>query len=93
MESVTGRLQEKGCEVCIINEDCLTTPDSPDILESPDLILTMGRCPETLAWIKRAGVRAVNPPEGVANCVRSRLLLPIFLAFSILKAGTVTSQA
>lgn len=73
MEAVADRLREKGCDVCLIGEDSLTFPDYIGSLESPDLILTMGRRPETIAWLKHSGVEAVNTPEGVENCSRSRL--------------------
>ena len=73
MEAVADRLRTRGCEVCIISEDSLASPDHPDYPESPDLILTMGRRPETLAWLKYSGVEVVNTPEGVENCARSRL--------------------
>ena len=77
MKAVTDRLKERDIEVCVISEDCLTSLDNLDstrLPESPDLILSMGRHPETLAWLKRAGVTTVNPPEGVENSARSRLL-------------------
>ena len=73
MEAVADRLRTRGCEVCIVSEDCLTSPDDSDSPASPDLILTMGRRPETLAWLKYSGVEVVNTPEGVENCARSRL--------------------
>ena len=73
MESVADRLREKGCGVCLISEDSLTFPNYTGSQESPDLILTMGRRPETIAWLKHTGVEAVNTPEGVENCSRSRL--------------------
>ena len=73
MEAVADRLRARDCEVCFISEDNLSSLDHPDSPESPDFILTMGRWPETLAWLKRTGVKAVNTPEGVENCVRSRL--------------------
>ena len=74
MEAVADRLREKGCEVCLISEDNLKSLDCQGNQGFPDLILTMGRRPETLAWLKHIGVETVNPPEGIENCARSRLL-------------------
>ena len=74
MMAVADRLRTRDFEVCLISEDCLTSPDYQDCQETSDLILTMGRRPETLAWLNHAGVKAINTSEGVENCARSRLL-------------------
>ena len=66
LEAVTHRLKDKGCEVSIIDEDAV-------VGAAPDLILTMGRQPETLAWLKTVDAEVINSPEGVENCTRSRL--------------------
>jgi hypothetical protein len=65
LEAVTHRLLDKGCEVSIIGEDVVGGI-------APDLILTMGRRPETLAWLKTVDAEVINSPEGVENCTRSR---------------------
>lgn len=69
LEAVADRLRQRGCEVRMIQE----TPEHPELAELPDLILTMGRLPETLAWLKTLSAIAINSPEGVAGCARSRL--------------------
>ena len=74
MNAVADRLRKKGWEVCLISEDNLKSLDCQGNQGLPDIILTMGRRPETLAWLKHIGVVTVNSPEGVENCVRSRLL-------------------
>ena len=76
LEAVTHRLQERGCEVNIIGEDAVGTPECPECpesLDTPDLILTMGRRPETLAWLKTTSAKVINSPTGVENCARNRL--------------------
>ena len=76
LEAVTHRLQNRGCEVNIIGEDAVGAPESPECpesLEAPDLILSMGRRPETLAWLKTVSAKVINSPTGVENCARNRL--------------------
>ena len=77
MEAVVDRLRVKDCEVCLVNEDNLVHPGASEILDSPeqlDLILTMGRCPETLDWLRHSNAVVINSPKGIENCVRSRLM-------------------
>lgn len=66
LEAVAGRLRAKGYDVRIVSET--------ETLEPTPCILTMGRLPETLAWLKTLqGVRIINSPEGIENCGRSHL--------------------
>lgn len=68
--AVTERLLRRGNDVRVVGEDHL---DGLTLSESPDLILTMGRRPETLAWLRTVGAEVVNSSEGIENCQRSRL--------------------
>ena len=75
-QAVVGRLQRQGDEVLLVSEDSLSHQDAPvcpDYLGKPDLVLTMARQPETLAWLKSIGVACINSPEGIGRCSRSRL--------------------
>lgn len=70
LAAVAERLQCKGHQVEMASEESLTAMGY-------DIILSMGRLPETLAWLQREqeqGARVVNTPEGISNCARSRLL-------------------
>lgn len=69
LEAVADRLRQQGCEVRMIQE----APKHPELAELPDMILTMGRLPETLAWLKTVGATVINSPEGIGNCARMRL--------------------
>ena len=55
--AVTERLLRRGNDVRVVGEDHL---DGLTLSESPDLILTMGRRPETLAWLRTVGAEVVN---------------------------------
>ena len=68
--AVTERLLRRGNDVRVVGEDHL---NGLTLSESPDLILTMGRRPETLAWLRTVGAEVVNSSEGIENCQRSRL--------------------
>ena len=68
--AVTERLLRRGNDVRVVGEDHL---DGLTLSESPDLILTMGRSLETLAWLRTVGAEVVNSSEGIENCQRSRL--------------------
>lgn len=70
LQAVIDRLQQRGHDVCLVSEDSLESQSFP---ESPDVILTMARCPETLERLKAFGVACINSPEGIANCAKSRL--------------------
>ena len=72
-QAVTDRLQRQGHEVRLLSEDCLDDSESPGCPDSPDLILTMARSPETLRWLESFGVVCINSTEGIANCAKSRL--------------------
>jgi len=68
LDAVGERLRRMGAEVSTFSEDSL------DASFPADTILTMGRRPATLAWLKSlTGVRIINAPEGIGNCSRYRL--------------------
>lgn len=68
--AVADRLRLRGDEVSVLQESQLAACQPP----VPDVVLTMGRAPETLAWLRSlGGVRIINSPEGITNCGRSRL--------------------
>lgn len=70
LEAVAVRLRGEGHTVRIVSEEQL--PDGEPLQEA--CIFSMGRLPETLAWLKSLhGVRVINTPEGIENCGRSRL--------------------
>lgn len=69
LDAVAEKLRQRGYEVRMIQEG----PGHPELTDMPDMILTMGRLPETLAWLKTFDVRIINSPQGVENCARSRL--------------------
>ena len=69
-QAVIDRLQRRGDDVLLVSED---SADSLEILEHPDLIVTMARRPETLRWLESFGVTCINSPEGIANCAKSCL--------------------
>ena len=70
MMAVVSRLQGRGCTVQVMSEEELP----PDIDASAfNLVLSMGRLPETLAWLKTLRVPVINNPLGVERCARSVL--------------------
>ena len=74
-QTVIYRLKEHGDEVCLVSEESLENlSESFENSESPDLVITMARQPETLMWLKSLGATCVNSPEGIERCTRSRLL-------------------
>jgi hypothetical protein len=70
LEAVAVRLRDEGYTVRIVHEKQLA-----DGQPHPDAcIFSMGRLPETLAWLKSLhGIKVINTPEGIENCARSRL--------------------
>ena len=77
LEAVAERLQQQGHQVEMVSEDTWGSfhlSEVPEALgERPLCVLTMGRLPETLAWLETQDVRVINTPEGVRNCARCRL--------------------
>ncbi len=69
MEAVLERLRTRGHEITVVSEEHLLQAEGLE----PELILSMGRCQETLRWLECRGVRTVNTPEGVSRCCRSVL--------------------
>lgn len=69
MTAVAERLRVLGHEVTVVSETRLPTVSE----QRPELILSMGRHPETLRWMESQGVRTVNTPKGIARCQRSVL--------------------
>ena len=67
MQAVVCRLQLAGHDVIIRSECELSHPLDFDIC------ITMGRKPETLAWLRRQSGRIVNTPDAVSACSRSNL--------------------
>ena len=65
MMAVVGRLQLQGHTVSVTDETQL--PDNTGC----ELILSMGRLPQTLCWLERQKARVINTPAGVASCTRS----------------------
>lgn len=86
MMAVVQRLETRGCEVTVVNEanvaavikDNVSVDGEANVAVdggfSPDIVLSMGRYPETLRQLKALGVRVINAPEAVARCKRSTLL-------------------
>ena len=70
MMAVVNRLQGRGCAVQVVSEDALPQGLEPS---SFDLVLSMGRLPETLAWLKTLDRPVINNPFGVERCARSIL--------------------
>ena len=68
MMAVVKQLRAQDCDVDVVNED---GPWS--LTAGYDMVLTMGRRPETLSRLSAAGVRSINSSEAVARCQRSRL--------------------
>ena len=69
LEAVAERLRLDGCEVTVRHEGEVSQI-APSAFR---YVLSMGRRPETLAWLKTLDARIINTPEGVENCCRSRL--------------------
>ena len=65
MMAVVERLQQLGNIVCVTSEAQLPASDKYD------LILSMGRLPQTLCWLKQQDARVINTADGVARCARS----------------------
>ena len=85
MAAVSSRLRAAGHEVTTVSESRLHA-DGSDETQRPadrsseshqattgnyDLVLSMGRLPQTLAWLQQLTVPVVNAPEGVVRCRRS----------------------
>ena len=69
MQVVADRLIGQGHEVAMVSETEIIQKDVP----RTDCILSMGRLPETQAWLRRQTCRVINTPESVAACSRSSL--------------------
>jgi hypothetical protein len=70
MQAVADRLTRQGHEVTIVSETDLINSS----FSSPSsTIFSMGRLPQTLAWLRRQTCRVINTPESVAACTRSSL--------------------
>lgn len=70
LEAVAVSLRGEGHIVRIVSEEQL--PEGKPLQDT--CVFSMGRLPETLAWLKSLhGIRVINSPEGVENCARSRL--------------------
>lgn len=72
MMAVVGKLQAQGHTVSVVAETQL--PDN----DGYELILSMGRLPQTLRWLASQDARIINTPGSVARCARSvveRLML------------------
>ena len=71
MTAVIERLHNRRYEVVAVSEeDCPLTDIQPSAF---DIVLSMGRHPETLRWVASLDVLAVNSPQGVAHCHRRML--------------------
>lgn len=70
MMALVRRLQGRGCTVQVISEEELPHDINTSVL---DLVLSMGRLPETLAWLKTLRIPVINDPLGVERCARSVL--------------------
>ena len=71
MTAVIERLRNRGYEVvAVAEEDGPLTDIQPSAL---DVVLSMGRRPETLRWLASLGVTTINSPQGVVRCQRSVL--------------------
>lgn len=77
MEAVVARLQAGGHETEMVDEDLLTEALCPLFAtRRPQMVVTMGRRPETLQRLREAelaGVTVVNSPQGVERCSRRKL--------------------
>ena len=77
LEAVAERLQQQGYLVEMVSENTGGLSHLFEVRETlgdcPLCVLTMGRLPETLAWLEAQHVKVINTPEGVRNCARSRL--------------------
>lgn len=80
MDVVIGRLRQQGHEVETAPEEELSnqSPISPmGHIRQTDLVLTMGRLPSTLAYLRQLSeeteTRVINSPGGVFACARSLL--------------------
>lgn len=71
--AVADRLRGKGDDVRMIQEENLGFVARQEKM-SPDLILSMGRCPETLRWLEEKGAWTINSPTSVARCSRGVLV-------------------
>ena len=68
MMAVVERLRAQGRAVDVVNErEPWTLPSGCD------LVITMGRLPETLRRLQDVSVSVINRPEGVAHCSRKAL--------------------
>ena len=65
MTAVVERLEAQGHTVCMVREAQLPTNDHYE------LILSMGRLPQTLCWLERQEARIINTPASVTRCTRS----------------------
>lgn len=72
--SVVSRLRGMGHEVESCAEEDLPLADSEAAEDDYDAIMTMGRKPETLAWLKNKHCLVVNSPKAVECSARSVLL-------------------
>ncbi len=68
--AVADRLRAQGHSVGVCGEEDINASahlDGP----APDAVLSMGRLPQTLSWLRHSqenGVRVINSPEGVELC-------------------------
>lgn len=70
LEAVAEKLRSEGHTVRIVSEEQL--PEDKPLQEA--CIFSMGRLPETLAWLKSLyAVKVINTPEGIDNCARTML--------------------
>ncbi len=70
IEAVGNKLTKKGHKVSYVKEDELID------IESPDLILTMGREKRTLEVLKKKeqeGIKVINSPKSIIACQRSNV--------------------
>ena len=73
LEAVAERLRHSGCEVMKVSEETLRGRLKVESSTLRQNVLSMGRLPETLEWLKTLDGRIINRPEGVENCQRLRL--------------------
>lgn len=77
MEAVVARLQAWGHETEMVDEELLADALCPPLsARRPQVVVTMGRLPETLQLLReaeRAGVTVVNSTQGVERCARCTL--------------------
>ena len=73
MMAVVNRLGTKGWQTEVVGEESLGAWKTEG--SAPDVVLSMGRLPETLRWQRGLGsaTTVVNRPEGVERCARSVL--------------------